>query len=143
MLRHKWIWIVIGTLVLLFFIGALAPSSGTTQTSPSNSSERSPGYNLAMIESNSSNPPAKLVSIFEKMTARLHTLCPNESETLIGDYLVKSKQVLGEKGIDETLLDFGLGLATSFPDGIIAGSTGTCADHAAILTALIVANSTD
>lgn len=127
-----------GIIVIIFIIGMIAVSlggSGSTQNSGS-SSQKSPAYMLAALQIGHQNPDQEMIQEFDKRLNSLLGKCTENDKSRIGDYVVKSKQMLAEEGEYLQLSEIIDALDKSIPDS--ATGVVSCAEIAAGFVTLMV-----
>jgi hypothetical protein len=91
-------------------------SSGSNSSTSNLVTASSPPYaKLAALDAGSPNPPPSLIQKFETLLSSLSKKCPTDTQQLLSDYIVKSQELLKEKGVNLSLLEIADHVDNSMP----------------------------
>jgi len=125
--------VIIGVIVIIIAVSIFYDSTPPNQTS-SNNSVQTDAFKLAALEIGHNSPSDSLVNTFNNLINTLEKKCPNEGKKEIANYIYKTKEMIGEKGISITFLEAGNAINGSMPEEAIG--VVSCAEAASAIVVL-------
>lgn len=114
--------------------GPISAPQPTATADPDLVTQDSPPYaKLAAIEAGSPKPKPSVLAAFKTMMESLGKKCWKDSAENLSDYVVKSQELLKNKGIEMKLSDIARAANNSIPDGT---QIANCSEVFALLVSM-------